>query len=95
MYIVLKFNFKIILKSDINAIDDVHVVLENYLFTHDQQFGFKSKHSSDFCIFPVKSVSKYYTQQHSPLFTFFEACKAFDKIIILNYFESYLIVKRQ
>ena len=26
------------------------VILENYLFTHDQQFGFKSKHSTDFCI---------------------------------------------
>ena len=24
------------------------VFLENYLFTHDQQFGFKSKHSTDF-----------------------------------------------
>ena len=26
------------------------VILENYLFTHDEQFGFKSKHSTDFCI---------------------------------------------
>ena len=98
MYIVLKFNFKTILKSDINAIDDVHVVLENYLFTHDQQFGFKSKHSTDFCIFTVKSVSKYYTQQHNPLFTcFLEACRLRLSInlIILNYFGSYLIVKRQ
>ena len=24
------------------------VILENYLFTHDQQFGFKSKRSTDF-----------------------------------------------
>ena len=24
------------------------VILEIYLFTHDQQFGFKSKHSTDF-----------------------------------------------
>ena len=38
------------------------VILEDYLFTHDQQFVFKSKHSTDFCIFTVKSVSKYYTQ---------------------------------
>ena len=42
-------------------------ILENYLFAHDQQFGFKSNHSTDFCIFTVKSVSKYYTQQHSPV----------------------------
>ena len=45
------------------------VILENYLFTHDQQFGFKSKHSTDFCIYTVKSVSKYYTQHHSPVYT--------------------------
>ena len=38
------------------------VILEEYLFMHNQQFGFKSKRSTDFCIFTVKSVSKYYTQ---------------------------------
>ena len=42
------------------------VITEDYLFTHDQQLGFKSKHSTDFCIFTVKSVSKCYSQQHSP-----------------------------
>ena len=41
------------------------VILEDYWFTHDQQFGFKSKHSTDFCIFTVKCVSKYYAQQHT------------------------------
>ena len=46
------------------------VILENYLFTHDQQFGFKSKHSTNFCI-SVKSVSKYYTQHQSPVYTCF------------------------
>ena len=57
------------------------MILENYLFTHDQQFGFKSKHSTDFCIYTVKSVSKYYTQHHSPVYTcFLDASKAFDKI---------------
>ena len=51
------------------------VILENYLFTHDQQFGFKSKHSTDFCIYTAKSVSKYYTQHHSPVYTCFFGCK--------------------
>ena len=56
-------------------------ILENYLFVHDQQFGFKSKHSTDFCIITVKSVFKYHTQQHSPVFTcFLDASKAFDTI---------------
>ena len=31
-------------------------VLEMYLITHDHQFGFKSKHSTDMCIFTVKSI---------------------------------------
>ena len=63
------------------------VILENYLFTHDQQFGFKNKHSTDFCIYTVKSVSKYYTQHHSPVYTcFLDASKAFDKI---NHFKLF------
>ena len=57
------------------------MILENYLFTHDQQFGFKSKHSTEFCIYTVKSVSKYYTQHHSPVYAcFLDVSKAFDKI---------------
>ena len=57
------------------------VILEDYLFTQDQQFGFKSKHATDFSIFTVKNVSKYCTQQHSPAYTcFLNASKAFDKI---------------
>ena len=48
--------------------------------------GFKSKHSTDFCIYTVKSVSKY-TQHHSPVYTcFFDASKAFDKI---NHFKLF------
>ena len=31
-------------------------LLEVYLITHDHQFGFKSKHSTDMCIFTVKSI---------------------------------------
>ena len=38
-------------------------VLEMYLITHDHQFGFKSKHSTDMCIFTVKSIVKYYYRQ--------------------------------
>ena len=52
------------------------------MFLNDQQVGFKSKHSTDFCIYTVKSVSKYYTH-HSPVYNSFlggDASKAFDKI---------------
>ena len=73
------------------------VILEDYLFTHDQEFGFKSKHLTDFCIFTVKSVSKYYTQQHIVLHTLasWMHLKLLIKLIISNCFESYLIVKHQ
>ena len=65
----------------------ISVILEDYLLTHDQEFGFKSKHSTDVCIFTVKSVSKYYTQQHSPSYIcFLDASKAFDKI---NHFKLF------
>ena len=57
------------------------VILEDYLITHDQQFGFKRKHSTDLCIFTVKSVTKYYTKENSPVYTcFVDASKPFDKI---------------
>ena len=70
------------------------VILENYLFTHDQQFGFKSKHSTDFCIYTVKSVSKYYTQHHSPVYTLIlDASKAFDKINHFKLFQKILDCK--
>ena len=38
-------------------------ILETYLITHDHQFGFKAKHSTDMCIFTVKTLVKYYTDQ--------------------------------
>ena len=39
----------------------VIIILETYLITHDHQFGFKAKHSTDMCIFTVKTLVKYYT----------------------------------
>ena len=67
------------------------IILEHYLATHDQQFGFKRKHSTDLCIFTVKSVTKYYTQENSPVFTcFLDASKAFDKINHYTLFQKLL-----
>ena len=67
-------------------------VLEMYLITHDHQFGFKSKHSTDMCIFSVKSIVKDYTKQNSPVCTcFLDASKAFDRIN--HYLENLLIAK--
>ena len=54
--------------------------IELYLDTHDNQFGFKKQHSTDMCIFTLKSVQiKYYTRQNTPVFScFLDASKAFD-----------------
>ena len=53
-----------------NFLNYVSVILEDYLITHDQQFGFKRKHSTDLCIFTVKSVTNI-TQMKIALFTAF------------------------
>ena len=56
-------------------------VLEIYLLTHDHQFGFKSKHSTDICILTVKSLVKYYTGQNRSAYTcLLDASKAFDRV---------------
>ena len=54
-------------------------VSEPYLLTHDHQIGFKSKHSTNMCIFTVKSLVKYYTGQNTPVYTcLLDASKAFE-----------------
>ena len=41
---------------------------------------FKSKHSTDMCIFTVKSLVKYYTCKNTPVYTcLLDASKAFDR----------------
>ena len=56
-------------------------IIENYICTHDHQFGFRKQHATDMCIYTVKSVIKYYTRQNSPVYTcFLDASKAFDRI---------------
>ena len=72
-----------------------YILLEDYSVTHDQQFGFKREHSTDLCIFTVKSVTKYYTQENSPVFTCFLHPKRSTRLIIIPYFESYLIERHQ
>ena len=61
-------------------------ILNTYLITHDHQFGFKSKHSTDMCIFIVRSVIKYYTVQNTAIYTcLLDARKVFDRVNHRNY----------
>ena len=56
-------------------------LMESYLVTRDNQFGFKKKHSTDLCIFSVKSVIKYYNLYKSPVYScFLDASKAYDRV---------------
>ena len=58
-------------------------IIENYICTHDHQFGFMKQHATDtcMCIYTVKSVIKYYIRQNSSVYTcFLDASKAFDRI---------------
>ena len=56
-------------------------IIDEYLITSDNQFGFKKKHSTDLCIFTLKSVIDYYKNSRSPVFScFLDASKAFDRV---------------
>ena len=56
-------------------------IIELYLDTHDNQFEFKKQHSTDMCIFMLKSVIKYYTRQNTLVIScFLDASKAFDHV---------------
>ena len=55
--------------------------VETQLITSDNQFRFKREHSTDLCIFTVKSVIKYYNLPNSPVYTcFLDTSKAYDRV---------------
>ena len=54
-----------------------------YLTSCDNQFGFKSSHSTDLCIYTLKEYIEHYKNRGTTVFvTFLDASKAFDR---LNY----------
>ena len=54
---------------------------EEFLYTCDNQFGFKPKHSTELCIYTLKEFIDCYKQRSTTVFvTFLDASKAFDKI---------------
>ena len=63
--------FELILLDSINV----------YLQTTNNQFGFKSIHATDMCIFTLKNVINYYRRLDSPVYTcFLDASKPFDHV---------------
>ena len=61
-----------------------HIILEKYqdlLYTSHNQFGFKSGHSTEQCIFTLKQVIDFYTVNSSPIYLcFMDLSKAFDMV---------------
>ena len=43
-------------------------IIENYICTHDHQFGFKKQHATDMCIYTVKSVILLYSLKQSCIY---------------------------
>ena len=55
--------------------------IDHHLVTSDNQFGFKRDHSTDLCIYTLKSVIQAYKDLNSPVYTcFLDASKAFDRV---------------
>ena len=54
---------------------------EQYLTTSANQFGFKTGHSTDLCIYALKKFIEHYKSRNTTVFvTFLDASKAFDRI---------------
>ena len=56
-------------------------IMDAHLVTSDNQFGFNQKHSTDLCIYTVKSAIQYYNDFNSPVYIcFLDAPRAFDRV---------------
>jgi hypothetical protein len=64
---------------------------ESYLYTTDNQFGFKRKHSVDMCVYILNEVIEYYKQRNTTVFvTYLDATKAFDRVNHWSLFKKLL-----
>jgi len=67
------------------------VHLQEYLFTSDNQFSFKSNHSTDLCVFTLKNIIDFYNSASSPMFIcYLDASKAFDRVNFWKLFDKLL-----
>ena len=55
--------------------------LESVFETSDYQFGFKSHHSTDLCIYTLKEIVEYYNSHSTSVYIcFMDVSKAFDRV---------------
>ena len=79
-----KNNYRLIVLSSITSKVFEHLILlrlEEYLWTTDNQFGFKSGHSTDLCIYALSEFVEYFKSRSTSVYiVFLDASKAFDII---------------
>ena len=79
-----KNNYRPIALSSITSKVFEHIILlrlEEYLWTTDNQFGFKSGHSTDLCIYALSELIEYFKSRSTSVYVaFLDASKAVDKI---------------
>ena len=55
--------------------------IASYLYTTDNQFGFKQNHGTDMRIYVLRQTIDYYKRNSSPVFIcYLDASKAFDRV---------------
>ena len=55
--------------------------IEMFVYTHENQFGFKKQHGTDTCIYVMKEIINRYQRLGSSVYlSFLDASKAFDRI---------------
>ena len=79
-----KNNYRSIALSSITSKIFEHIILlrlKKYLWTTDNQFGFKSGNSTDLCIYALSELIEYFKSRSTSVYVaFLGASKAFDKI---------------
>ena len=79
-----KNNYRPIALSSIASKVFEHVILcrpKEYLWTNENQFGFKPSHTTDLCVYALTENIEYFKSRSTSIYVaFLDASKAFDKI---------------
>ena len=92
-----KNNYRPIALSSIISKVFEHIIaerLEVYLWTNDNQFGFKSGHSTDLFIYALSEFIEYFKSRSTSVYVaFLDASKAFDKISHWTLFRKLILIE--
>ena len=69
-------------KTAVNVFENIILHrIEDYLWTTDNQFGFKAHHSTDLYVYALTEFIEYFKSRSTSVYVaFLDASKAFDKI---------------